>query len=83
MEQYQIELADALERIAAFGRNREDFSFEMAYLPPDPDGGGMFTVQYEVRISNRNTSKNLRTIGGIGWNWVDRFEKALRDGHFD
>ena len=83
MEMYEMELEQAIKRLEANGRDKDDFSFEMSYLPPDPDGGGMFTVQYEIRILNKKTDKGLLAIGGIGSDWVGYFEEALTEGHFD
>jgi hypothetical protein len=80
---YEDELEQAKRRLAANGRNVDDFSFEMSYMEPDPDGGGMFTVQYEVRILNKPTDKGLLAIGGIGSDWVGYFEEALNEGFFD
>jgi hypothetical protein len=77
-----MELEDAKKRIQANGRNPDDFAFEMEMMPPDPDGGGMFTVRYEIEITDKTTSKSLGTIGGIGLDWVGHFEEALKDGHF-
>jgi hypothetical protein len=83
MELYQIELEDAQQRLKAIGRSADDFSFEMSYLPPDPDGGGMFTVRYEVVIFSKKSMKSLSAIGGIGLSWVGYFMEALEEGHFD
>ena len=83
MELYKAELADAKNRIAASGRAPENFTFAMEYLPPDPDGGGMFTVQYLIEIANPVTSKTKNLIGGIGMHWVDRFEELVNEGYFD
>lgn len=83
MELFEIELKDANERLAANGRNPDDFSFDVSFLPPDPDGGGMFTVRYEVTMTNKKTAKSLEAIGGIGLNWIGYFEDALKAGHFD
>ena len=83
MELYEMELPDAKARIAAAGRDPDDFTFEMEYLPPDPDGGGMFTVHYEVRVSQTKTGKTKSLIGGIGMGWVERFEELVKDGYFD
>lgn len=83
MEQYESELADALKRLAEMGRDKDEFLFEMAFLPPDPDGAGMFTVEYEVKITHQSTLKSLTETGGIGWKWVDRFEDELGKGYFD
>jgi hypothetical protein len=83
MELYETELADARKRIAASGRAPGHFTFAMEYLPPDPDGGGMFTVQYLIEIAETATGKNKSLIGGIGSHWVDRFEELLGEGYFD
>ena len=83
MELYESELALAKARIAASGRDPEDFTFEMEYLPPDPDGGGMFTVQYLIEIAKTATGKTKSLIGGIGMHWVDLFEELVKEGYFD
>lgn len=83
MDLYETELPQAKARLAAMGRNPEDYSFEMEFLPPDPDGGGMFTVQYEVRVENKASGKRAGFIGGIGMRWVDFFEQAVNAGKFD
>jgi hypothetical protein len=80
---YEDELEQAKQRLAANGRNADDFTFAMSYMEPDPDGGGMFTVQYEVRILCKPTDKGLLAIGGIGSDWVGYFEDALKEGFFD
>ena len=83
MELYEIELPEAKARIAAAGRDPDDFTFAMEYLPPDPDGAGMFTVHYLVAVTNTKSGKAKEFIGGIGMGWVERFEDVLKDGHFD
>ena len=83
MDQYDVELQDALGRLLAQGRDQTEFSFQRTFLAPEPDGAGMFTVQYEVRISRQTTAKSLVVIGGIGLRWVDHFEGALNNGRFD
>jgi hypothetical protein len=83
MELFEMELEDARKRVQASGRNPDDFEFKVEFLPPDPDGGGMFTVRYEVTAVSKNTGKNLEAIGGIGLDWVGYFDEALREGHFD
>jgi len=83
MDLYESELEDARTRLTANGRNPEDFEFDAEMLPPDPDGGGMFTVQYEVTVQNLRTEYGAVFIGGIGMHWVDSFEEALKDGAFD
>ena len=66
MDLYATELADAKAQLEAMGRNADDFVFDMDFLPPYPDGGGMFTVQYEVRAENKASGEVARFIGGIG-----------------
>ena len=83
MELYETELASARKHLAASGLAPELFTFAMEYLPPDPDGGGMFTVQYLIEITNTATGKAKSLIGGIGMHWVDRFEELVKDGYFD
>lgn len=82
MDMYEGELAEALGKIDARGLSREDFAFAMDYLPPDPDGAGMFTVAYEIAIRNLKTDKAIKLLGGIGYHWVARFDEALADGDF-
>jgi hypothetical protein len=81
MSEDELELAK--QRLVANGRNPDDFSFDMSFMEPDPDGGGMFTVQYEIRILDKKTDKGLLAIGGIGSDWVGYFEEALKEGFFD
>jgi hypothetical protein len=83
VELYEAELLEAARRLTASGRDQHEFSFQRSFLPPDPDGAGMFTVQYEVTVLRMTTSKSLKAVGGIGLRWVDHFEGALNDGYFD
>jgi hypothetical protein len=83
MELYEIELKKAVDRLRVDGRREDEFSFQMAYLPPDTDGGAMYTVRYEIVIINRKTSISLIAVGGIGLDWVGYFAEALEGGHFD
>lgn len=83
MELHEMELEDAARRLAAHGRDRNDFAFEISFLPPDPDSAGMYTVRYEVKITGKASAKSLVAVGGIGLRWVDDFERALKDGYFD
>ena len=55
----------------------------MSYQEPDPDGGGMFTVRYDVVITRKSTRKSFTAVGGIGLRWVDEFDHALRSGRLD
>jgi hypothetical protein len=83
MELHEIELKNAVDRLHANGRNEDDFIFKMSYLPPDPEGGVMYTMRYAIEITNRKTSKSLTFVGGIGLDWVSFFEEALEGGEFD
>jgi hypothetical protein len=83
MELYDGELQEALRHLAAIGREPGEFSFERTYLPPDPDGGGMFTVRYEVAVRQQKTGKSSTFVGGIGLDWVAAFQQALAKGRFD
>lgn len=83
MELYEMEREKAGEILAASGRSPDHFSFAVSYLPPDPDGAGMYTVRYEVTIANDRTARRLVTVGGIGLDWVGDFSEALSEGHFD
>ena len=83
MEMYDGELLEAQARLRAHGRDPDDYSFNRTFHPPDPDGGGMFTIMYEVEITNAKTGKSMSATGGIGFDWVGRFEDALKDGHFE
>jgi len=83
MELYQMELEKARQHINAAGKSNDDFQFKMDYQEPDPDGGGMFTVRYDIVITYTKTGKTLKAIGGIGLDWVGYFDDALQSGHFD
>jgi len=83
MDSYEAELAVARRRIAELGRDSDDFSFSMSLLPPDPDAGGMYTVQYEVEVRNRATAKSMSATGGIGWDWVSAATGAIEEGKLD
>jgi hypothetical protein len=80
---HEQELEDAGQRLKAHGREPDDFDFKLTFQEPDPDGGGMFTVYYDITVTNAKTSKSASFIGGIGMGWVDHFEAALKDGDFD
>ena len=80
MDSYEKEVDDARRRLAELGCNPEDFTFSMSMLPPDPDGGGMYTVEYEIEIRNETTSRTLTVTGGIGWHWVDELVRAVLEG---
>lgn len=84
MEQlHETELDDAKKLLAANGRDPQDFDFKLEFQPPDPDGGGMFTVYYDIVVTNTKTGKNAGYVGGIGMGWVEAFEKDLKAGEFD
>ena len=81
MDLYEMELEEAKKRLQANGGNPDDFLFAMEIMPPDPDGGGMFTVRYAVTVTCKSNGKSLEAIGGIGLDWVGYFEEALNEGH--
>jgi hypothetical protein len=83
MSMYEDELVRARALIGASGRDPADFAFEVEYMEPDPDGAGMFTVQYLVTILNTRTETGLRAMGGIGSDWVGDFKQELDAGYFD
>jgi hypothetical protein len=83
MELYNQELAQARETIREAGRSPDDFDFAMEFQEPDPDGGGMFTVRYDVTVTCRNTGKQAVMTGGIGLRWVSQFAAAVEQGYFD
>ena len=80
---YERELKTAQEKIVAAGKSPDDFSFDMVYQEPEPDGGGMFTVRYDVTVTYIPTGRMFGSTGGIGLKWVEDFADALDDGHFD
>lgn len=79
---YERELEDAKQRIEAVGKVPDDFDFALAYQEPEPDGGGMFTVRYDVTVTYKPTGKQFGSTGGIGLKWVEDFADALDEGHF-
>lgn len=83
MSMYDDELVKAHALLVASGRTPGDFGFEMEFLEPDPDGAGMFTVQYLVTIVHTKSEKGMRSIGGIGYDWVSHFKAELDEGYFD
>jgi hypothetical protein len=83
MQLFETELEDAKGRLAASGRDAQAYTFAITHLPPDPDGGGMFTARYEIDVTNATSGKSLGLIGGIGLRWVDDFAEALNEGYFD
>jgi hypothetical protein len=83
MQLFEMELEAAKKQLTEAGRHERDFDFKITHLPPDPDGGGMFTARYEIQVTNSKTGKSLGFIGGIGLRWVDDFMDALGEGCFD
>lgn len=81
-ELYDMELEQAEALLRERGRDPADFSFEREFLEPDPDGGGMFTVQYAVLITHKPSGATMTPIGGIGMDWVGRFANKLDGGTF-
>lgn len=80
---HEQEFDEARQKLEAIGRNVDDFAFDVLFMEPDPDGGGMYTVRYEVSVTNRETGKSGGYIGGIGLDWVSVFEQEVSDGEFD
>ncbi|MDG2002036.1 MAG: hypothetical protein P8J20_01765, partial [Novosphingobium sp.] len=80
---HEQELDDAKARLKAHGRDPDSFTFKLEFMEPDPDGGGMFTVTYQIDVTNQATSKSVSFIGGIGMGWVENFEEVLKAGEFD
>lgn len=80
---HEKEIDQARESIAASGRDPDAFIFDVSFMEPDPDGGGMFTVRYEVTVANSATGKSVGYIGGIGLDWVAAFTEELGEGVFD
>lgn len=83
MAMYDDELVKAHDMLIAMGRTPGDFGIEMEFMEPDPDGAGMFTVQYLVTILHAKSGKGLRSVGGIGNDWVAHFKAELEEGYFD
>lgn len=80
---HEHELDEARQKLAATGRNADDFAFDLTFMEPDPDGGGMYTVRYEVTVTNGATGQSGAYIGGIGMHWVEAFEEDLKAGEYD
>ena len=80
---YDRELKQAQDKIVETGRSLDDFQFDMVYQEPEPDGGGMFTVMYDVTVTCLPTGKRIVVTGGIGFRWVNEFAYALEEGYFD
>ena len=80
---HEQEIEEAKERIVTAHRDASDFAFDVAFMEPDPDGGGMFTVRYEVTVTRASKGKSAGYIGGIGLDWVSAFEADLGEGWFD
>lgn len=80
---HEREIDEARERLAQSGRDPAVFTFDLAFMEPDPDGGGMFTVRYEVTVTHSANGKSAGYIGGIGLDWVSAFIEELGGGGFD
>ena len=80
---HEIELEEARKLLAANGRDPADFDFQLQFQAPDPDGGGMFTVYYDIAVTNAKNGRTAGFVGGIGMGWVAAFEEALKGGEFD
>ena len=79
---HQKEIEEAQQIIAESGREPGDFTFEVAFMEPDPDGGGMYTVRYEVTVTNSANGKESGYIGGIGLDWLGALKEDLGEGLF-
>lgn len=80
---HEKEIDEARQKLAESGRNPDDFSFDVKFMEPDPDGGGMFTVRYEITVSRTGQGTSAEYIGGIGLDWLAVFEDDLGGGAFD
>jgi len=82
MSDYDQELDQARQALAAAGRDPAGFAFAMDFLPPDDAGGGMFTMEYEVAVT-APSGKARTYLGSIGRDWVAQFSDDLAGGAFD
>ena len=82
MELHEQEQEKAKALLVSQGKDPDSYSFDVTFLPPDPDGGGMFTMRYTVLATNEENGNSLEMIGGIGLDWVAVFEEALEEGYF-
>ena len=80
MEYHEIELEAARSQLKAAGYDRDDFTFRLGFLPPDPDGGGMISVEYQITVANTKSGRVMQGIGGIGMGWGEYFANALKEG---
>ncbi len=80
---HEQEIEQARAQIAETGREPAEFAFDAAFLEPDPDGGGMYTVRYEITVTRDPSGQSAGYIGGIGLNWLSAFEEDLEAGAFD
>lgn len=80
---HEQEIEAAKDKVSASGRDPAAFDFAVAFMEPDPDGGGMFTVRNEVTVTNGASGRSEGYIGGIGLDWVSAFEEDLGGGAFD
>jgi len=79
---HEKEIDQAKDIVAESGRDPDAFTFDVSFMEPDPDGGGMFTVRYEVTVTNTANDKSEGYIGGIGLDWVGAFAIDLGEGVF-
>ena len=80
---HEQEIEQAKERVSASGRAPDGFDFAVSFMEPGPDGGGMFTVRYEVTVTNAGSGRRGSYIGGIGLDWVAAFADDLVESAFD
>jgi len=79
---HEKEIDQAKHIVAESGRDPGAFAFDVSFMEPDPDGGGMFTVRYEVTVTNMSNDKREGYIGGIGLDWVGAFTSDMGEGAF-
>ncbi|MBM3595470.1 MAG: hypothetical protein FJX31_06740 [Alphaproteobacteria bacterium] len=80
---HEKELDQAREMVAASGHDPRRFDFALSFMEPDPDGGGMFTLRYEITVTHGASGKSEGYIGGIGLDWLAAFAADLGGGGFD
>ncbi|MCB2062522.1 MAG: hypothetical protein KDE25_03510 [Novosphingobium sp.] len=79
---HEKEIEEARAKLAEAGRDPDLFSFDVKFMEPDPDGGGMFTVRYEITVTGPGQGASAEYIGGIGLDWLAAFGDDLGEGVF-
>ena len=80
---HEQEVESAKQTVGETGRDPGNFDFAVVFMEPDPDGGGMYTVRYEVTVTNSGSGRTASYIGGIGLDWVGAFAEDLNAGDYD